>query len=439
MIRNIFLVGLISIAALINGCTNNDNPKLTNKDIAKVINGMTDVMVHDVTNPPLASRFFTYTCLAGYEVLAQNKQVKSMHGVLNDYPEILKPNQFKDYDYRLSAILAMYETAGKMQPSGAEVIKQQERFIDSCRKLGFTTATIDSSKSYAKFVSKQVLAYAKKDKYNRISNYARYKESAADGDWHPTPPAYMVPVEPYFNTIRPATLDSASQFLPPSPIPFSTVKGSAFYKYLVMNYQKSGNQLTAYEKDIASFWDCNPFAVENDGHMQFGLKKISPGAHWMGIAGIACNKAGVDFNKAMEVNTVVAIGLLDGFICCWDDKYRTNRIRPETAIRKYIDPNWKPLLQTPPFPEYISGHSVVSAASAVILTHYFGDKFNYTDDVERKFGLPPRRFSSFIQAANEAAISRFYGGIHFKDAIDNGVIQGTQVGNWVISKINRKK
>jgi hypothetical protein len=113
------------------------------------------------------------------------------------------------------------------------------------------------------------------------------------------------------------------------------------------------------------------------------------------------------FTKAVEVNTAVAIGLLDAFICCWDDKYRTNRIRPETAIRRYIDPHWKPLLQTPPFPEYISGHSVVSTTSAVILTHYFGDDFNYTDDVEVGFGVPPRHFNSFNQAAKEAAISGF--------------------------------
>ncbi|RFZ84399.1 phosphatase PAP2 family protein [Mucilaginibacter terrenus] len=440
MKKQFILMVLVGLSVIINSCGNTANPKLTANDIAKVIDGMTDLMIHDVTNPPLASRFFTYTCLAGYEVVSQNdKKTKSLHGVLNEYPVIDKPARFKEYDYHLSAILAMYETAGKLQPSGTEMIKQEQAFVDSCRNLGFDDAVIDSSKSYAKFISKKILAYAKSDKYNRISNYARYKESAADSGWHPTPPAYMLPVEPYFNTIRTATLDSASQFLPPPPIPFSTNKGSPFYKFLQLSYQKSGKGLSEKERLTAAFWDCNPFAVESDGHMQIGLKKISPGAHWMGITSIACNKAKADFNKAMQVHTVVAIGLLDGFICCWDDKYRTNRIRPETAIRKYIDPNWKPLLQTPPFPEYISGHSVISAASAVILTHYFGDKFEYIDNVEQKYGLAPRKFTSFTQAANEAAISRFYGGIHFMDAIDNGVIQGRKVGNWVINKINSNK
>jgi hypothetical protein len=159
----------------------------------------------------------------------------------------------------------------------------------------------------------------------------------------------------------------------------------------------------------------------------------------MGITAIACKQAKTGFSKTVQVNTAVAIGLLDGFICCWEDKYRTNRIRPETAIRKYLDPHWKPLLQTPPFPEYISGHSVVSSTAAVILTHYLGDKFKYTDDVEVNFGVPPRHFSSFTQAAKEAAISRFWGGIHFMDAIDNGIVQGNKVGNLVVAKLSGQK
>ncbi|TSD67957.1 vanadium-dependent haloperoxidase [Inquilinus sp. KBS0705] len=434
------LVCIFFSVAVINGCKTTQSPKLTSSDISKVIGQMTDVMIHDVTNPPLAARFFAYSCLAGYEVVSQNdKAVSTMHGKLNGYPPMVKPKTVAGYDYRLSAILAVLKTAEKLQPSGSTLLaKYETSLLDSCRKIGFEQSVIDSSLSYAQQVSKKVLAYAKADKYNRIGNYTRYQESAGNGDWKATPPAYMSPVEPYFNTIRPMTLDSASQFLPAPPIPFSTSKNSAFYKFLQLSYTKSGNGLTSQERDIANFWDCNPFAVQNDGHMLIGLKKISPGAHWMGITGLACDKQKTDFSKAMEIHTVVAIGLMDSFICCWDDKYRTNRIRPETAIRKYIDPTWKPLLQTPPFPEYISGHSVISKSSAVILTHYFGDNFHYVDDIETKYGVPKRSFTSFNNAAQEAAISRFWGGIHFMDAIDNGVSQGDKVGHWVLNKIYNK-
>lgn len=401
-------------------------------DISKVITQMTDIMVHDVTNPPLAARFFSYACLAGYEVVSQHDlKMKSMHGVLNDYPALKKSDSIKFYPYQLVALLAMMETAKKMQPSGKLMDAYEQRFLDSCGKAGFSKEGLENAKEYALAVSKQILAYAKADKYNRISNYTRYTPAQKEGTWYPTPPAYMAAVEPYFSTIRPFTLDSCSQFKPLPPVAFSTDKNSDFYKLMLKNYQ---NNLSDDQRSIAAFWDCNPFAVQDNGHLLVGLKKISPGAHWLGIAGEACRKAGKDFGETMQIFTAVSIGLMDGFICCWDEKYRSNRIRPETAIRKYIDPDWTPILQTPPFPEYVSGHSTISAASATILTRFFSDHFQFTDSTEMRYGLPPRNFASFKAAANEAAISRFYGGIHFIDAISNGLIQGEQVGNWVLGK-----
>ena len=168
--------------------------------------------------------------------------------------------------------------------------------------------------------------------------------------------------------------------------------------------------------------------------MSLGFKKISPGGHWMNIAAIAAEKGKLGFDNEVNVLTIEALTLMDAFISCWDEKYRSNRIRPETAIRQYIDPTWMPLLQTPPFPEYLSGHSTVSAASATILTHFFGDNFSFVDSAEINYGLAPRAFTSFHAAAKEAAISRFHGGIHFMDAIDNGFTQGERVGEWIIRK-----
>lgn len=412
-------------------------PPLTSDVISQVTAQMTDVMVHDVTNPPLAARFFAYACLAGYEVIAETDSVhKPMSGVLNDYPAIERPSKLPRYSPQLSAVLAMLATAQKMQPSGALLHPFEEHLLDSCRTLGFSAETIDQSRQYALAISKQILAYAKADRYNQISNYPRYTPTAGKGRWYPTPPGFFAPVEPYFNTIRSFSLDTCNQFRPKLPVPFSIDRRSAFYALMRQNYDK---KLSEPEKQIAAFWDCNPFALEDNGHLLVGLKKISPGAHWMGITGIACQRANVSFTKAIVVHTAVAIGLMDGFICCWDEKFRSNRIRPETAIRNTIDPGWKPFLQTPPFPEYLSGHSTISGASAVILTHYFGDHFAYTDSVENRFGLNPRSYQSFAQAANEAAQSRFYGGIHFMDAVANGLEQGQNVGNWVIAKMDSKR
>jgi hypothetical protein len=314
----------------------------------------------------------------------------------------------------------------------------EQQFVDSCSRLpGFTGEIVQNSQRYAMAVSKKILAYAKADNYNKISNYARYTPVNSEGCWYPTPPAYLPAVEPWFKTVRPFVLDSCSQFLVPAPTPFSKEKKSPFYKLMLQNYESS-KQMPVEYRVIAAFWDCNPFAVQDDGHLILSQKKISPGAHWLGIAGIACEKAKKSCNESMQIHTLVSIGLMDAFICCWDEKFRSNRIRPETAIRKYIDPTWQPLLQTPPFPEYLSGHSVISSCSAAILSKYFGNSFSYTDSVEVSYGLPPRHFTSFQQAAKEAAISRFYGGIHFMDAIENGLVQGEKMGKQVILKTSSK-
>ncbi len=407
--------------------------RFDNHHISDVITQMTDIMVHDVTNPPLAARFFSYACLAGYEVIAQQDSgFRSMYGILNGYPHLKKPDSISGYSYELAALLAMMETAKKLQPSGRLFDAFEQHFLDSCKKAGISEEEIESSRSYALAISRRVLAYAKADGYNRISNYARYTPTETAGAWYPTPPAYMAAVEPHFGSLRPMTLDSDTQFQPAPPVAFSVEKGSAFYAMMLQNYTDT---LSAAHRLMAAYWDCNPFAVQDNGHLLVGLKKISPGAHWLGITGAACRKAGTRFNETMQIFSTVSVGLMDGFICCWAEKYRSNRIRPETAIRKFIDPSWTPLLQTPPFPEYVSGHSTISAASATILTGFFGADFRFTDSTEMKYGLGPREFTSFKQAAAEAALSRFYGGIHFMDAIDNGLEQGQKVGAWVLAKL----
>ena len=110
-----------------------------------------------------------------------------------------------------------------------------------------------------------------------------------------------------------------------------------------------------------------------------------------------------------------------------------------TVINNQIDANWKTILETPPFPEYTSGHSVVSGAAATALTSIFGEDFSFEDDTETPYGLPIRKFNSFNEAADEAAISRMYGGIHYRAAVEVGVGQGRKIGALLNSKIEMKK
>jgi len=416
-------------------CSRKENlvVELNPTDVEMVIQQMTDVMIHDVTNPPLAARFFAYSCLAANEVIAlHDTTIKSMSGKLNEFPNIKIPKGGTEINKDIAALLAMYETAKVLQPSGKLMGDFEDKWIDSLLKKGVSKEVMDQSHALAKEVSLQIVKYAKADKYKKISALPRYTPKKEEGTWYPTPPGYFPPVEPYFNTIRSFTLERADQFKPEPPIPFSADKKAPFYA--LMNEIRELT-LDDEKKEIAAFWDCNPFALFDNGHLLVGMKKISPGAHWMGIANIACIQAGVTFSKDIQVNTLLAVGLMDGFQSCWDEKYRSNRIRPETAIRKYLDPKWTPFLQTPPFPEYLSGHSTISSVSAVILTHFFGEEFTYTDTVEERYGLKARTYSSFEQAAEEAGISRFYGGIHFMDAIENGQIQGHAVGKHVLKKV----
>jgi hypothetical protein len=173
--------------------------------------------------------------------------------------------------------------------------------------------------------------------------------------------------------------------------------------------------------------------------MMFAKKKNTPDAHWINITKIALKKTNADFETSVFAFTKTSIGIFESFISCWHEKYRSNVVRPETYINQNIDENWRPQLQTPPFPEYTSGHSVVSSCSATILTTIFGDNFSYIDDSEVYFGLPKRPFKSFKQAASEASMSRLYGGIHYRAAIENGVTQGNNIGNYIIKKLNMKK
>jgi hypothetical protein len=405
-------------------------------EIDSVVRRMTDIMVHDVTNPPLAARFFAYSLLSGYEIVSQNDTaVKNMNGILNEYPSITKPS-LTHFDYQLAALLAVIETASRIQPSGKLLQPLKEKILKQA-KQSLDYEEVEGSMQYAEDITGQVLKYAREDGYRKFSDYPRYTTLEGEGHWFPTPPGYIAAIEPYFGNLRTFLLDSGARFNPRSPTPFNKNKSSGFFKLMDTVYQK-GIHLTNEEKEIAAFWDCNPFALEDQGHLKVGLKKISPGAHWLGIAGIACAQQRLSFDSSMEVHALLAITLTDAFVSCWKEKFKTNRIRPETAIRLYIDPQWKPFLQTPPFPEYLSGHSVVSGASSVILSHYFGEKFTYKDTVEQEFGLTPRSFQSFRQAAAEAAVSRFYGGIHFLDANINGLKQGEIIGEYVLLKYYKR-
>jgi len=408
----------------------------TNNYVA-ALKKVTNIMVIDVASPVAASRYYAYLTLSANECLSifNNKLNPSFSGYLNGYESIhIDPALIQSSDAKLASILAIYKCGQKLLPSGFLLDKElkslhKKYVVDKKHEHIYkqTVILVDS-------IITNIFIYLKKDGFNKLNNLPRYINKQGDAYWKQTPPTFMLPIEPHWNTIRPFILDSAQQFKPNAPIKYDTSKSSDFYKLANEVYDISLYQ-NMDQKNIALFWDCNPFAVQREGHFEFGLKKISPGGHWIGITGIACKKSNATLQKTALTHVLVSLSMADAFIACWDEKYRSNRVRPETVIQNLFDRSWKPLLQTPPFPEYVSGHSVVSSAAAMILTQIFGDNYSYLDDTEVEFGLPKRQFSSFSDAASEASISRLYGGIHFRDAIEQGAILGKQVSEQALVKL----
>jgi len=397
---------------------------------------LTEVMFHDVVNPPAAARFYSYCLLTGYEVYSQlDTAALLFQRKFRDYPQINLHKDESNINIELAVLYGILETGKNILPSGYLLEEKQKDLIKTFFNL--TKQVIDSSIAFAKNISKQIVSYSKTDGYFKLSTFSRYKPLQGESYWQPTPPDYMTAVEPHWQTIRTFFLDSAEQCKVKPMTSFDKQTTSSFYKLADEVYVTSKN-LNKEQKQIANFWDCNPFAVQFQGHMSVGLKKISPGGHWMGITGIACEQSKLDFKTTLLLHTVIALTLHDSFISCWNGKYNYNRIRPETVINRYIDEQWQPFLQTPPFPEYPSGHSVISTASAEVLTHFLGDQFAFTDSVETYLGLPSRNFHSFNEAAAEARISRLYGGIHFRDAIEYGAEEGEEIGRLIIQKFGSK-
>lgn len=397
------------------------------------IQKLTDVIVHDIFSPPVASRIYAYSSITAYEILAKNdSSYRSLAGQLTGLEAIPEPSAPIDYD--VAAVDAFLLMGKKLIFSEEKIEEYRQSWHKEVTEQGLDEEIFNNSLAYAQQVTDHIMEWANKDNYKETRTFQKYTITDQEATWQPTPPAYMEAIEPHWSKIRPFAIDSSTQFTPEPPTKFDMAEGSDFYKEVYEVYE-TGKNLDPEKKEIASFWDCNPYVMNVHGHVMFATKKVTPGGHWMGITKIACQKEKANLMKSAQAYALTSIALADGFISCWDEKYRSNLIRPETVINKYLDEDWSPLLQTPPFPEYTSGHSVISSAAGVALTSIFGDPFHFVDSTEVRYGLTAREFDSFAEASSEAAISRLYGGIHYMPAIENGVTQGKALGQYIVNKI----
>ncbi|MGQ0713746.1 MAG: vanadium-dependent haloperoxidase [Gemmatimonadaceae bacterium] len=437
--RNRRLPTALLVAAsitLVTACTSAHGDYRTDPPDAELLHeavaNLTNVIVYDIFNPPQAARAYSYASVAAYEALRHGDSTfRTFAGQLNGLSPVPAPAADSEYYLPLAGVHAFMTVGKALTFSQGRMDSLRSVMHERIRRMRVPDDVFARSVAYGDEVAEHILAWSKQDNYLQTRGYAKYTVTEAPGRWVPTPPGYMDAVEPHWSKIRPFALDSASQFRPEPPYAFDMNPGSAFFREVKEVYDVTVH-LTDEQRAIAAFWDCNPYVMNVRGHAMFATKKITPGGHWMGIAAIAARKASASLVQSAATYARTAIALHDGFISSWDEKFRSNVVRPETAINAHLDPSWQPLLQTPPFPEYTSGHSVISTAAAAVLTDEFGDNFAFADSTELTYGLPVRSFPSFNAAADEAAMSRLYGGIHYRMAIEEGVVQGRKVGEFVV-------
>lgn len=436
------LICIVMVAMFFTACKDKPSADPSILTDANLLHNNTDqltkVIIHDAFSPPVASRIYAYTSLAAYEAVRYDKKgYPSIAKQLNDFAPMPTPRQDQDYNYLLAATKAFFTVAENITFSKDTLLKYQEKIYADFKSL-LNKETFERSMAFGEAVGKTVMQRTTKDNYKETRGMSRFIGENTDGKWRPTAPDYLDAAEPYWGLIKPLAVDSAAQFPCPAPLLFSKDTTSPFFKSTYEVYQ-IGKNLTDDQVAIAKYWDDNPFVMEHSGHLMFATKKITPVGHWIGITAIASKMKNLTAVEAAQVYVMTATAIFDSFICCWEEKYRTQMVRPITVINELIDRNWQPLLQTPPFPEYTSGHSGISAAAASVLTNRFGDAFAFEDTSDLQYIGMKRSFASFKQAAEEASVSRIYGGIHYRTGVEVGTEQGYKIGNYINNKIRLKE
>ncbi len=386
-------IGFLILVAVVIGftsCNKTDYKTVTHNPglYSKTMHQLNYVIIYDIFNPPVASRIFAYSNLAAFETLSkEGKHYASLEGKLNGLKNIPSPAKPEQVDFPFASLMAMTKVGKALTFSEDKMNALIDSLKGLAKNTNMTSEMFDSSVNYGNRVADSILAWSKKDNYGKTRG-SKFTVTGLDGHWSPTPPGYFDAVEPKWQTIRTLALDSANVFSIKPPPPFSKDSTSEFYKIAKQVYD-TVNALTDAQKWQANFWDCNSFKMHQEGHVMFATKAMTPPGHWMEIIGTISNQKNADWYQTVFNYTGASMAMFDGFYCLLRYyKYYYDMIRPETYINQYIDPNWKPFLQTPPFPEYISGHSVISSAAGQFITRVYGDSISFKDSSERDWGVP---------------------------------------------------
>jgi hypothetical protein len=385
-----------------------------------------DLVRHTATySPPVASRTFGYIGVTLFEIAAaRGTKLRSLKGQLNGFGGVPQPVAGLLYDDGVIVQGALANTVARLfsntGPTGLRALASVTARLEATVSKGVPEDAVRRSLEYGKSVSDAVLNWAATDGGAKIDNIGfplSYPKASSPAAWVPTAALGMqqTPLLPNWGSNRPFAMPSGSSCALSAPPAYSPDKNSPFYKEALEVYDVSKN-LTLEQREIAAFWDDS------------AMLSMTPPGHWIGILTQIFTDSPTTFERMAEGYARLGMAVADAFIGCWNAKFEFNLLRPQTYIQRVIDPKWTATLITPPFPEYPSGHSTQSGAAATVLTAFLGANYAFTDRTHIDDGLEARQYKSIWDAANEAGLSRLYGGIHFRAAIERGLEQGRCVG-----------
>lgn len=374
--------------------------------------------------PPVAARAFGYIGVTAHEALATgNPALRSLAGQLTDLTAL--PARGEGEFDEPCVLHAALETAvsnlfANTGPTGLRAMQKMSEIMGKSASEGIAPDVVERSVAHGRAVADHILAWAATDGGALVDNMGfprEYTPGTRPQDWVPTSMIRLqqAPLLPDWGKNRPFVLSDTASFDAPAHPDYDEKPESVFYGF-AKEVADTGRTLTDEQKLIARFWSDDAMLTS------------TPAGHWISIVLQIANREALPVEVVSSALAKLGVAQSDAFISCWSTKFKYNLLRPVTYIKRHIDKAWEPLLITPPFPEYTSGHSCQSGAASQVLTAVFGENFAFDDETHVDEGLPVRSFPSFAAAAEEAAASRLYGGIHYRFANENGLAQGRAVG-----------
>jgi len=379
--------------------------------------------------PPVAARAFGYVGLTLYESIQPGMPAsQSFSGLLNELENVPQPENAAILHWPTVANNAMATVVAELFSNTSEDnllgLQSIKDTYNAQYSASISAESFSESVAYGELVANHIFSYSMTDGgYNcQLYNFPEdFVPVTGPGMWVPL--QGQMALHPYWGSNRAFVAANNDPAILPTYLPdFSTDESSDFYAYAFETYE-AVNNATTDQIHIAQWWADGP-------------NTITPPGHSISLMAQTLEETEAKLDEAALVYSLLGMSLSDAFLACWEVKYIENVIRPVSYIHEHIDSEWNTIVGTPPFPEYVSGHSSQSGAMGTIMTHFFGDDYAFTDNTYAGEIGDARSFDSFWDAANEAAVSRLYGGIHYAFSNDEGLYLGERVAENFLSLFN---